>query len=253
MTSISIVGSGNVAYHLGRAIHNSGIRITHIYSRNTEHADQLARELGADVSDLESLPGNQLALICISDDAISQVIERIPADIPVAYTSGSVEIDKLPEREHLGVFYPLQTLSKGTDVDISEVPMLIEANTASFQSNLLELANKISRSVHVVDSAQRAQLHIAAVWINNFTNHLVYQAQEITRKNNLDDSLLLPLLKETVRKLGSQSPYDAQTGPARRRDLKTIEKHMASLEGDARELYKMITKSIQETYRDEKL
>jgi len=253
MNALSIIGSGNVATHLGNALFQAGIDITNVVSRNPKHASELAKKLNASVCSLDELPGHQMVLICVSDDAIVEVLEQLPSNTPVAYSSGAVEISDLPHREQLGVFYPLQTLSKGKSADISEVPILIEANNASFCRELASLGQKISNSVHEIDSQQRAHLHVAAVWINNFTNHMVYQAQQITDQHQLDYSLLLPLLKETVKKLETQTPLDAQTGPARRGDQQTIEKHKKALEGDARQLYELITKSIQQTYRNEEL
>lgn len=253
MTSVSIVGSGNIATHIGRTLDKVGVMVTHLSSRNPDRAKVLAEQINAKVVSLEELPSTQLVLVCVSDDAITEVLQQIPSDVPVAYTSGSVEMKQVPFREKLGVFYPLQTFSKTADVDMKSVPILIEANALSFQDELVELAKKISRTVQLIDSQQRAQLHIAAVWINNFTNHIVYQAQELTRLQKVDYQLLLPLLKETIRKLETQSAFDAQTGPARRGDKKTLAKQAHALEGTARELYLLLTKSIQETYRDEEL
>jgi predicted short-subunit dehydrogenase-like oxidoreductase (DUF2520 family) len=104
-----------------------------------------------------------------------------------------------------------------------------------------------------MNSEKRAHLHLAAVWINNFTNHMVYQAQKFASSKQLNYALLLPLLEETVNKLQSQTPFDAQTGPARRGDEATIEKHLSQLDGTTQELYALLTDSIQETYKNEKL
>ena len=253
MLSVSIVGSGNIATHIARTFDKVGVTVTHVYSRSSDHANALAEQVHAKVVSLDELPPEQLAIVCVSDDAIAEVLQQIPSDVPVAYTSGSVEMTQLPFREKLGVFYPLQTFSKTVDVDMKSVPILIEANTPHFQDELVELAKKVSRTVELIDSQQRAQLHIAAVWINNFTNHIVYQAQDLSRQQKVDYQLLLPLLKETIRKLETQSAFDAQTGPARRGDKKTLAKQVHALDGTARELYLLLTKSIQETYRNEEL
>ena len=250
--SISIIGSGNVATQLGKSLVENDIVVSHLHSRDSTRAEALANILGATVCPIDSLP-NQLTIVCVSDDAISEVINQIPQNIPVVYTSGSVGIDELPQRNQLGVFYPLQTMSKSVKVDMQEVPFLLESKSEILLETVQELAANLSPNCYVVSSEQRRKIHMAAVWINNFTNHIVYQAQKITQEQDLDYQLLLPLLKETLQKLDNQSAFDAQTGPARRGDQKTIDKHLDSQSGTAKELYALLTKSIKETYKNEKL
>ncbi len=253
ITSVTIIGAGNVAYHLGKALKDKGITISHLWSRTKENAQLLALEFGAELTELNELPENQIALVCLSDDAIQPTIAMLPQSIPVAYTSGSVNLGQISSRNDLGVFYPLQTISKAVELDLSEVPFLIEATNSDFEKSLIQLAKRISSNVHVINSEQRQQLHHSAVWINNFTNHLIYQAQELTKSGNLDFELLQPLLKETIRKVEKQSAYEAQTGPARRNDIKTLQKHLDALSGTSKELYALLSKSIQETYSNDKL
>jgi predicted short-subunit dehydrogenase-like oxidoreductase (DUF2520 family) len=251
--NVSIIGSGNVATQLGKAFVNSGTIVTHVASRNKANASTLAENLNASACNIDELPENQLAVICVSDDAISEVIEKVPIDTPIVYTSGSVGIDELPKRDRLGVFYPLQTFSKTSEVNMTEVPFLLESENAQFLDAIYDFATLISPSTFIVSSEQRRKIHIAAVWINNFTNHVVHQAQKITQEQDLNYQLLLPLLKETLRKLDNQTAFDAQTGPARRGDSKTIEKHLNAQEGSSKELYQLLTQSILETYKDEEL
>lgn len=249
---VSIAGSGNVATRLGTALIKNGISVTHIASRNMDHATQLARLLGAEVCSYSTLP-YQFTIVCVSDDAIAEVIIQIPENIPVVYTSGSVGLEELPVRSEIGVLYPLQTMSKSSEVDMDSVPFLVESENSDFQNSICALASKLSTSVDTVNSEQRRKIHMAAVWINNFTNHIVYQAQKITEEQDLDYKLLLPLLKETLRKLELQSAFEAQTGPARRGDSKTIAKHLSTQNGTRKELYQLLTNSIIETYKNEEL
>lgn len=249
---VSIIGSGNVATQLGKALVNNGTVVTHVASKNRDHAQELANLLKADACSLDELP-NQFTIICVSDDAISAVCSEIAEGIPLVYTSGSVGLEDLPSRDRIGVLYPLQTISKTGTVDMKSVPFLVESKNESFQKEIYEFALVLSPSTHIVNSEQRRKIHMAAVWINNFTNHIVYQAQKITEDQQLDYRLLLPLLKETLNKLDHQSAFEAQTGPARRGDSNTIEKHLNAQSGTARELYELLTKSINETYNDEEL
>ncbi|MCR9173062.1 MAG: DUF2520 domain-containing protein [bacterium] len=249
---VSIIGSGNVATQMAKALFDHGIQITHVVSRTKENAMHLAKAVNAKVSEINNLP-NQLTIICISDDAIAHVLSQISEDIPVVYTSGSVGLDELPKRQKLGVLYPLQTMSKTGVVEMRNVPFLVESENEDFQETIQKFAQQLSTSVHTVNSEQRRKIHMAAVWINNFTNHIVYQAQKITKEQDLDYQLLLPLLKETLSKLDTKSAFEAQTGPARRGDSKTIDKHLKAQTGTAKELYQLLTDSIKETYKNEKL
>lgn len=251
--NISIIGSGNVATHLAFAFKNSGITIDRIVSKSSANAQQLALDVHSKASQIEDLPQNDLVIVCVPDDLISEVLKQIDNSLPVVYTSGSVGINELPDREKLGVFYPLQTFSKASAVKMQEVPILLEAENNDFLARIHKLASSISDNTQVVNSEQRRKIHMAAVWINNFTNHVVYQAQKITQEQDLDYQLLLPLLKETLSKLNMQSAFDAQTGPARRGDVKTINKHLNAQVGTSKELYELLSKSIKETYNNDQL
>jgi predicted short-subunit dehydrogenase-like oxidoreductase (DUF2520 family) len=251
--SVAIIGTGNVASHLGTALFNEGIRISGVYGRKSNEAYTLSHywnsEIITDLSDLHA----DLALICVSDDAVNEIVSFLPSGMNVAYTSGSVRLDSFSMKNPIGVFYPLQTFTKGKEVDIFEVPFLIEASLENFAQELFDLASKISRKVVFANSEERTFYHIAAVWVNNFTNHLSYQAKVLLDNQKLDFDLLLPLLRETVDKLHHIGPLNAQTGPARRGDQRTIEKHEKHLAGLQKELYMLITRSIIETYRNDKL
>ena len=251
--SVTIIGTGNVASHLGTAFFEKGIRIDGVVGRNIRETEELCSVWNAhnikDPSDIDS----DLALICVHDDSIEEVVLKIPSHVKIAYTSGSVPLSSFSARGSIGVFYPLQTFSKNKPVDVFQVPFLIEANTEIFAQELFDLAGKISRHVVFADSDTRRIYHLAAVWVNNFTNHMAYKACEILENHQLDFKLLLPLLNETVNKLSELDPYSAQTGPARRGDLQTIQKHEQMQEGIQQELYRLITRSIIETYKNEKL
>jgi predicted short-subunit dehydrogenase-like oxidoreductase (DUF2520 family) len=247
--TVSIIGAGNVASQLAQELVGKGINIISVTSKSTDSAQILAEELNcAVVTAVTQIPKSDLVLVCVGDDVIQEVIDQIPSNIAVAYTSGSVEIKSIPERDNLGVFYPLQTFSKSRKVEMFEVPFLIEANNTHFAQALFDLAWKISRNVQFMNSEQRKKIHVGAVVVNNFTNHLVYLADTYFKENELDWKILQPLLKETLAKLESTSAYDAQTGPARRNDQEIIEKHLQLLNGNTKEIYRLISESILKTY-----
>lgn len=252
LQKLSFVGSGNVAFHLAKALTQNDVEVSHIFSRNQISAEEFSLKFDTTiVSDLNDLPESQPILICVPDDSIEAILESLKENYAVAYTSGSVNISSLPDRKNLGVFYPLQTFSKGKQLDYQSIPFLIEANNPAFAEELMHMAKLISSNVRLADSVTREKLHLSAVWVNNFTNHIVHQAQELAIKNDVDFNLLMPLLNETVSKLNTESAFKAQTGPARRGDQHTIDNQLLKLDTNQKAVYQAITESIIKTYKND--
>jgi len=248
--NVTILGTGNVATHLAITLKENDIHVSHIFGRDKIKLNDICKKVEAKaVTSFCNLP-KQLCIICISDDAIAKVIQEIDADIPIAYTSGSVPISSLIERENIGVFYPLQTFTKDREINFFEVPIFIESNNEYFTQTLYDLAWKISRTVNYATSEERANLHLAAVFVNNFTNHILCLAQEYCEVEKVDFNHLRPLLKETISKIEQESAFQNQTGPAKRKDIKTIEIQESKLNGHTKKVYKAITESILNTYKD---
>lgn len=247
-TSIAIIGTGNVAFHLGNALYENGIVIDQVYGRNTQIASELSKSWDCSVAASLSEIKSDLVLICVSDNAITSIISQLPEGIAIAYTSGSVQLSSIVGRSNIGVIYPMQSFSKNKAVNLFEVPFLIEADSTEFAQDLFNLAWKLSRKVFYTTSEERKKYHLAAVMVNNFTNHLAYQAKNYLDQQDLNWELLLPLLTETVDKILISDPYNAQTGPARRNDQETINTHVEMLDGLPKEMYKLISKSITDTY-----
>lgn len=232
MKKTTIIGTGRVATHLHRALTLQGLDVTQVNPRT-----------------LDNLPtDSDIYLLAVSDNAIPQVAERIKgvAGI-VAHTSGTTPITVLQGcGTSQGVFYPLQTFSKEKALDYSRIPFFIEGSDSATEATLIELASQISQTVVKADSNRRKKLHIAAVFVCNFTNHLYTLASQYMEANSLDFNLLLPLIEETVAKLHSLPPDEAQTGPAIRRDTNTINAHLDELTSHPhiKEIYKTLSDSI---------
>ncbi|MDG1527852.1 MAG: DUF2520 domain-containing protein [Polaribacter sp.] len=230
MISVVILGNGNVATHLYNAFSKAeDITVSKINSRN-----------------LESITDSDVTIIAVSDDAIQAVSKSIQHRKGlIVHNSGAVDIDTITN-ERKGVFYPLQSFTKDKSVDFNSVPFCLETkNSEDF--NLLEaLAKSIGEKTYKINSEQRKKLHVAAVFVNNFTNHMYKIANDICEKNNVPFEILYPLIEETAKKIQSISPIDAQTGPAKRNDEQTIKNHLENLNLQQQEIYKLITKSIQE-------
>lgn len=243
--SISIIGSGNVAFHLGKAFAGH-VRVNSVYSRNKSTGIELSEELHAyHAEEISDLIASDLFLICVNDDEIESVLHQISEQQEVAYTSGAVGLKELPSRQNIGVIYPLQTFSKSRDVDLFQVPFFIEANNEFFAQSLFDLAWFVSRKVVFANSTDRKNLHLAGVMVNNFVNHLDFLAERFLKNNSMEFTYLKPLILETAMKLQTVSPMEAQTGPALRGDQNTIERHLSMLDTETKVIYQMLTDSIQ--------
>lgn len=251
MASITFIGSGNVAWHFGKAFVAAGHSIDAVYSRQSSNAKALADLFfGCSVAvhtDF-SKSNSDIFIIAISDSAIEKVVSEvtIPENAIVAHTSGSVPMKVLNKFPRHGVFYALQTFTKEKELNLSEVPFGIEASDEATYKKLNELALSLSEKVQPINSAQRKIVHIAAVFACNFTNHLFSISESILKKEQLDFSLLQCLIKETVQKSLEIGPRKAQTGPAIRGDEKIIQQHLDYLsnEPEIQELYKLFSDRI---------
>ncbi len=248
--SISIIGTGNTAFQIGRNLNRSGLFIAEVWGRNHQEALLLADELQAKVTNPKDFTGD-LIFLCVSDDAIETTSSMLASKIPVIHCSGSKPLSALNNAESRGVFYPLQSMSKTREINFSDVPILIEADTKELLESLKSLGIMISNRVYEVNSENRYHYHVSAVMVNNFINHLMHLSREELRKNELDLSLLKPLILETIEKAFALDPYLAQTGPARRGDKNVIEEHSTKLSGHSKEIYDAFSRSILSTYHDQ--
>ncbi len=243
---ISIVGAGNVAWNMAQAL-DTYVDIVQIYSRNIDNARALASRLRMAVA-IDSLHDVDtevdVVIISVADDAVADVANALPKGRAVlAHTSGSVPMEAIPG-PHNGVFYALQTFSKGKSVDFEEIPFFIEASDSTDYKVLADLASLLSSKVYNADSRHRAALHVAAVFACNFVNSLWNDADCLLRPYGYDISVFAPLLRETLTKAIELGPYAAQTGPAMRLDNKVIACHKSELEPDLREIYDILTQRI---------
>jgi len=247
MIQITIIGSGNVAQHLIKAFAKSeAVEIAQVFSRKKEKLSSFI-EFDKIVSNYEDLKESDLYIIAVTDNAIAEVSQQLPFNNQlVVHTSGTASIETLDDKNRKGVFYPLQTFSKNKEIDFSVIPICLEADN-TFDFRVLEtVAKSISKAVFPINSEQRKALHVAAVFVNNFTNHLYQIGQEICEENQVSFDILKPLIQETAEKIKTLEPVDAQTGPAKRNDSNTIEAHLEYLTNEnQKNIYKILTQSIQ--------
>jgi predicted short-subunit dehydrogenase-like oxidoreductase (DUF2520 family) len=246
--SIAFVGSGKVANGLASIFHKAKVDITGISSRNKETGKALAQIVDAPFFDSTSDLKADLILVAVADKSVIDVISNFSASQLVAFTAGSVSLNDLYETTNRAVFYPLQTFTESRALNVDQIPILLESTDFEVNEILISFCNKIGFKAHLCNSETRKRIHLSAVFVNNFVNHVVYLAQNEAKKNELDWSLFEPLMTETIEKLKSLSPYEAQTGPAKRNDEQIVQKHLALLSGRKKEIYELLSKSISETY-----
>jgi hypothetical protein len=238
-----------MAYQLTRAFYNHPeVRLQQLYNRSELSPEFNAFEIEK-THNLSLLRPADVCIITVKDEAITEVSEKIPLENQlVVHTSGNTSIEAIDSKNRRGVFYPLQTMNKQTIVDFEKVPFCLEAENTNDFYLLQRLASLLSTKTYALNSYQRRVLHLAAVFMNNFSNHLVYISEQICKENEVPFEILQPLLNETFAKLQNTSAFDAQTGPARRNDSLTISNHLAMLSDNYKEIYDIITKSIINTY-----
>lgn len=249
---IVIIGSGNVAAVLGRKLQAAGHKIVQVVSRNASAASELAYEWDTESANYMSLLNRNadVYIIAVSDNAIEEIAAdlKLP-DKVVAHTAGSVSKDILKNvTNHYGVFYPLQSIRKEVS-HLPDIPVFYEGSDEKAITVLKKLAESISYKQPVAaGSEDRMKLHVAAVVVNNFTNHLYALAEQYCKKERIDFRQLLPLIEETVDRLKTNSAADTLTGPAIRSDQPTIQKHLEILKDHPhlQKIYQVMTESIQQ-------
>ena len=250
MTIIVFLGFGNVNFHLIKTLykHNKD-SVIQVYNRSKTNLNKELNNIPF-TTDLSKIKEADLYIIGIPDDAIAAFSETLPLKNKlVVHTSGSVSMEALSKRNRKGVFYPLQTFSKNREVNFNTIPICIEAKEEADLELLTNLGKSLSEKVVEIDSDERSKLHLAAVFVNNFVNHLYAIGDDILGNNELSFDLLHPLIEETASKVKTLSPSEVQTGPARRGDQKTIEKHLHLLkEGPESELYQQLTESLMKKF-----
>jgi predicted short-subunit dehydrogenase-like oxidoreductase (DUF2520 family) len=247
MIKVVIIGSGNVAQHLIKVMQiAANVNLVQVFARNKKSINHLVKD-DKITSDYNAIKEADVYIISVSDNAIAEVAENLPfKNRLVVHTSGTSELSVLDDKNRKGVFYPLQTFSKFKEIDFSSIPICLEAENEEDFKTLQSLSQNISEKVFAISSEQRKSLHVAAVFVCNFVNHMYTIGNQICEEHNVPFEVLKPLIMETAQKISTLKPEDAQTGPALRNDTKTINKHLEFLqESNYQELYKLLTQSIQ--------
>ncbi len=252
---ITLIGAGNLATNLGKALFHAGHEILQVYSRTYESAEPLAAILDSQpIVDLSLLTSKaDVYIIAVKDSVLMHLLPDVCAVNPeavFAHTAGSMPMDCFRGIAcHYGVFYPMQTFSKSREVDFSVIPCFLEANDEKASQLLKIMAESVSKNVRYLSSEKRKYMHLAAVFACNFTNHCYALAEKVLKKCDLPFQVLLPLIDETAAKVHDLSPRQAQTGPAVRYDTNVINAQARLLSDNSglQDIYEQLSKSIHLT------
>lgn len=247
---IAVVGTGKVAETFLRLFHQAGIAITGIYGRNEKRGEELAKRFNTSFCKQLNTVDADLIFIAVADDAVENVVSQVSKNHLFVHTSGSVPLRE-SWQDNGAVFYPLQSFTESRELSPSAIPILLEVENQKFKLALEKLCARMDLKFAFYNSEERKKIHLSAVFLNNFVNHLVYKSEEIAVLNKIDFSLLRPLMEETFSKLKELTAFDAQTGPARRGDKNTIQNHLTQLNGINHELYDLLSQSILKTYKND--
>lgn len=246
---VVILGAGNLATRLSLEMHRKGMRIAQVFSQTETSAKGLAKRLGAmPITDLSAVDTDaDLYIFALKDSILESVLTQMNTTSGLwVHTAGSIPMELLTlYHDRCGVLYPLQSFSKTREVDFAVIPVFIEAQHAEDLKMLKKISGALTERVVELSSEKRKKLHLAAVFANNFTNHMYAQAASILEAEGLRFDYLVPLIDETASKIHEMQPTEAQTGPAIRYDESVIEKHIDMLaDQDSRDIYAIVSKSI---------
>lgn len=250
MVSVILIGTGNVATQLfDTFLQYNSINVVQVIGRSEKSLAYFSSKTETALF-TESIKKADLYIISISDDAIIPIVEQLEGlNGLVVHTSGSVSLEALSKFKKSGVFYPLQTFTKGKKLNFRNIPICLEIKNKKDYKPLKFISETISDVVYEIKSEQRKSLHLAAVFVNNFTNYMYTIGHEICELNNVPFGILKPLILETAHKVDIMSPENAQTGPAKRNDVITMQYHLAQLNTkNHKEIYKLLSESIQKKY-----
>lgn len=250
MIRIVLIGGGNVGHHLFHAFSKSNsLNVIQWFNRDLKKIKSYESAV-AITNSLKDLVDADIYILAVSDDCIGSLSRAFNFENRfVVHTSGTVSVHDLDKKNRRGVLYPLQSFTKNQEISFSDVPLCIEALDKQDLNTLEFIANGLDSPAYKISTEQRKTLHLSAVFVNNFSNQLYRIAHEISDSKHINFDILKPLIMETARKVQNISPYMAQTGPALRKDKKTIKKHLKLLDDSPhKNIYELLTASIQKTH-----
>ena len=250
MIKISIIGAGNVGLNMFETLgKKKDVKLVSLFNRSIEKILHYRKKVFI-TNNINEIKKSDIYIISTKDDSIKKVSEKIIGrDGLIVHTSGSTEMKILSIHKNFGVFYPLQTLTLEKIADFKKIPICVEANNEINYKILKKLTKITGSKYYQVDSKQRLALHVSAVFVSNFTNYLFSKAYDICSSNKIPFDILFPLIRETLGKIEENNPSEIQTGPAIRKDLSTIKKHLNFINSkNSKKIYSILTQEIIKNY-----
>jgi predicted short-subunit dehydrogenase-like oxidoreductase (DUF2520 family) len=255
---IAVIGSGNIATFFSLQMHQAGLEIIQIVSKTELHAKELATYFNCAYTDnINELNQNaDVYLFAVRDDILLDFAKTIKLHGKlVVHTAGSITLDNLSTMSNTrACIWCMYSIQKKVFPTQQNIPLIVNATDNLSLERVSALARSISSTIYLLPDQQKSMAHLAAVFANNFTNHLFALAQQLLEKENIPFELLIPIIQNTVDKLSISLPINNQTGPAIRHDEKTIEAHIQILANTPKlsAIYQLLTGSIQEEYSNKK-
>lgn len=248
MIKISIIGAGNVGINLFKTLRKKKeVKIVSLFNRSIEKILSYKDKIFV-TNNIDEIKKSDIYIISTNDKSIEKISNDLKGrDGMVVHTSGSTEMKILSIHKNFGVLYPLQTLTKNKLFDFKKIPICIEGNNDINDKKLEKLVKIIGSKYYHLDSKQRLALHVSAVFACNFTNYLFSVAYDICTGNKMPFEILFPLIRETLEKIEKNKPSKIQTGPAIRKDMNTIKKHLNFIKSkNSKKIYSILTDGIIE-------
>jgi len=251
ISDIYIIGSGNLSWHLTHLFVNEKLPVKGIWSKNKKTLEELANSAKVKILNKHDIfkKTNSVYFLCVNDNSIETLAKKLKNNFLI-HCSGSTDIQTIAKyTENAGVFYPLQTFTRKIKLGTTTIPILIEATNDNVKQMLINIANELKQPFYIFNSKERLLIHLSAVIANNFSNFMITLAQDTLKCNNINPSILNPLIEETFIKAINYGACNSQTGPAIRNDIITIKKHLNELNNeDLKKIYRFVTKNIIKYY-----
>ena len=239
----AIIGSGNVAHFLAHILTEKGLTISQVHSRNSLSGNSLALKANAKFEEEITSINAAVIFIAVQDEQIENCLKQLPHSSILLYTSGTIDLAPIFP-QNCGVFYPLQTFSKNNYSIPFNGPILLDDKNEEVNNYAIQLCSMLNLSYQITSSDERKNIHLCAIFLNNFINHISCIGLSEAKERKIDISLFTPLLKKTFENILSNDPCENQSGPAKRNDKIIINEHIALLDGNSKTIYHLITESI---------
>ena len=249
---IVVVGAGRVSRELAPAWQRAGHEILHVVSRTVQSAQSLGEALGCSWSTTLTEAAGALSdadavVVAVTDGLISEInaaiTDMVSPSCLMVHVSGATPLDHL--RPPSAVVWPIRSFNpKADSVPLTNTPTVLEASDGEAMVLARTLASAWDAEVSEVSGTQRAAAHMAAAVADNFANHMIAEAQDLLEQRGLSKTLLRNLVLGLTQGGLQGDSRERQTGPARRGDEATLERHRALLPDDVKQLYDAVTDHI---------